>query len=93
MAMYLGNGLVRRLEEEERGRIAVPWKISPVRIPEVGYQKQRLNSGARLFEAWIDVEAGEDGCRESLVRPMALKDGWTYCWIALRVVRNGIWDR
>ena len=27
--------------------------------------------GARLFEEWIDVKAGEDGCRESLVRPVA----------------------
>ena len=29
-------------------------------------------------EEWIDVEAGEDGCRESLVRPMALNGGWTH---------------
>ena len=38
---HVENGLVRRLEEEERGRIAVPWKISPVRIPEVDH----ANSG------------------------------------------------
>ena len=34
---------------------------------------------AHLVEECIDVEAGEDGSRESLVSPMALKDGWTYC--------------
>ena len=44
-------------------------------VPKIGIHlgsaPERSPRWATGFEEWIDVEAGEDGRRESLVRPMA----------------------
>ena len=81
---YLDGGLIRRLEEAERGRIAVPRKITPLRIPEVGgrscqYTRMTCSvGGPRVLEATNAEMCGEDGdVSKHAVPRLKVTDRWT----------------
>ena len=71
----LESGLARRLEEEQDGSLRFGEREPLLVVPKIGIHlgsaPERSPRWATGFEEWIDVEAGEDGRRESLVRPMA----------------------